>query len=268
MSVPCIACIGIIGKEVSLCPSILFPSPPVPRLPAYPRRPLHISFSRPPRLTQLFLLCFPFRTKQDNPLHISLFPPYTPPQPPTTIPGLNPKPPPSPSASTLLDFSFLLNASLDIFDARSRDRSRIDQDLGLLQHIDERLSIWGHLTATGVKFAIIVDAWGKDGVSAGVKGMLERSGTADSSLSASSSLAGDGRGGGGKKGGKGGGAQVQAQDLKVAFKTLQTAWIRLLGNPFFVLEEGVKGAQGITSKRFVGEVRRVGEGWRPGLTVL
>lgn len=112
-----------------------------------------------------------------------------------------------------------------------------------------------------MKFAIIVDAWGKEGVSGGVKGMLERSGTSES--------LGEGRG---KKGGKGAGGQVQAQDLKVAFKALQTAWIRLVGNPFFVLDEGPRGGRGgrgaITSKRFEGEVRRVGEGWRPGVTTL
>lgn len=83
--------------------------------------------------------------KQDNPLHIALFPPYT------TIPGAH------------LEFSFHLNASLDIFQIRTRDRARVDQDLGLLQMIDERLSIWGWETGTGARFAIIVDAWGRTG---------------------------------------------------------------------------------------------------------
>lgn len=39
----------------------------------------------------------------------------------------------------------------------------MDQDLGCLQHVDERLSIYGWETGTGARFAIIVDAWGKDG---------------------------------------------------------------------------------------------------------
>lgn len=82
---------------------------------------------------------------QDNPLHIALFPPHT----------------RTPSAH--LEFSFLLNASLDIFDARARDRNQIDQDLGMLQMVDERLSIWGWETGTGTRFAIVVDAWGKGG---------------------------------------------------------------------------------------------------------
>ncbi len=39
----------------------------------------------------------------------------------------------------------------------------MDQDLGCLQHVDERLSIYGWETGTGARFAIIVDTWGKDG---------------------------------------------------------------------------------------------------------
>lgn len=91
---------------------------------------------------------------QDNPLHIALFPPHT----------------STPSAH--LEFSFLLNASLDIFDARARDRNRVDQDLGLLQTVDERLSIWGWETGTGTRFAVVVDAWGKGGTK-GVRGVSD-----------------------------------------------------------------------------------------------
>lgn len=90
---------------------------------------------------------------QDNPLHISVFPSHN----------------STPRAH--LEYSFLLNASLDIFDLRSRDRNRVDQDLGLLQIIDERLSIWGWETGTGARFAIVIDAWGGDGVEGrGAKG--------------------------------------------------------------------------------------------------
>lgn len=72
-----------------------------------------------------------------------------------------------------LEYSFLLNASLDIFELRTRDRNRVDQDLGMLQAVDERLSIWGWETGTGTKFAIVVDMWGKEGrpsTGFGVKG--------------------------------------------------------------------------------------------------
>jgi len=82
---------------------------------------------------------------QGNPLHIALFPPHL----------------ASPSAS--LEFSFLLNSSLDIFDAHARDHNRVDQDLGMLQAVDERLSIWGWETGTGARFAVVVDAWGRGG---------------------------------------------------------------------------------------------------------
>lgn len=72
---------------------------------------------------------------QDNPLHISLFPPYS---------------------DATIEFSFLLNACLDIFDIRCKQTS-IDQYLGLLHAIDERLAAYGWLTTTGVKLVIIVD---------------------------------------------------------------------------------------------------------------
>lgn len=77
---------------------------------------------------------------QDNPLHIALFPPYT---------------------DATIEFSFLLNSCLDIFEIR-RKQTSIDQDLGLLHAIDERLSAYGWLTTTGVKLLIIVDLLGSD----------------------------------------------------------------------------------------------------------
>lgn len=84
--------------------------------------------------------------QQDNPLHVALFPPHT----------ANP--------SAQLDFSFILNSALDIFDLRARDKSRVDQDLGLLHAVDERLSVWGWETGTGTKFVIVLDMWGREGV--------------------------------------------------------------------------------------------------------
>lgn len=62
-----------------------------------------------------------------------------------------------------------------------------------------------------------------------------------------------------------------------AFKALQTAYIRLLQNPFYVPDEHtpIAVAQGkgngngeITSQKFLREVRRIGDGWRPGLNVI
>ena len=56
--------------------------------------------------------------------------------------------------------SFLLNSCLDIFDIRQNNNT-IDQDLGLLQAVDERLATYGWLTNTGVKFVIVVDMAGR-----------------------------------------------------------------------------------------------------------
>ena len=39
----------------------------------------------------------------------------------------------------------------------------MDQDLGCLQNVDQRLSIWGWETGTGARFAIVIDIWGKEG---------------------------------------------------------------------------------------------------------
>ncbi|KAG8528120.1 uncharacterized protein KY384_007036 [Bacidia gigantensis] len=182
------------------------------------------------------IACIGVIGKHDNPLHIALFPPY------------------EGQKSALLDFSFLLNASLDIFDARSRDRNRVDQDLGMLQAIDERLSIWGWQTGTGVRFAIIIDTWGKEG-----KPVIKRKGTNDSK---------DGKGVAGRV--------VQNADMKPAFKALQTAYIRLLQNPFFTPDEHTpmavahgrgKGAE-IKSKKFINEVQQIGQRWTTGLSTL
>lgn len=58
-----------------------------------------------------------------------------------------------------------------------------------------------------------------------------------------------------------------------AFRALQIAYIRLLQNPFYTPDEhtpmGAKGKGGeITSKKFIAEVRRIGESWKPGMAVV
>ncbi|KAL8857363.1 MAG: hypothetical protein Q9178_006129 [Gyalolechia marmorata] len=156
--------------------------------------------------------------KHDNPLHISVFPPH------------------SAAQGAYLEFSFLLNASLDIFELRTGDHNRVDQDLGMLQAVDERLSIWGWQTGTGTKFAVIVDMWGKQG----------RPST---------------------------GLGIKGDDVKPVFKALQTAYIRLLQNPFYTPDDHTpmaavnsRGSAGeITSKKFITEVKRIGDNWKPGL---
>lgn len=60
----------------------------------------------------------------------------------------------------MLDMSFLLNSCLDIFEIRQNNKT-IEQDLGLLQAIDERLATYGWLTNTGIKLIIVVDMAGR-----------------------------------------------------------------------------------------------------------
>jgi trafficking protein particle complex subunit 2 len=76
---------------------------------------------------------------QDHPLHVTVFPPFR---------------------ESRLRFLILINSCLDIFDLRARN-TFIDQDLGLLQALDERLAVYGWLTNTGVKILIIVDLAGR-----------------------------------------------------------------------------------------------------------
>jgi len=62
-----------------------------------------------------------------------------------------------------------------------------------------------------------------------------------------------------------------------AFRALQSAYIRLLQNPFYVPDDhtpmavasGGKGKGGkITSQKFIKEVERIGNNWRPGLSAV
>ncbi|KAL8683607.1 MAG: hypothetical protein Q9186_000379 [Xanthomendoza sp. 1 TL-2023] len=150
------------------------------------------------------IACIGLLGKHGNPLHISIFAPHD------AVQGAH------------LEFSFLLNASLDIFELRTQDRNRVDQDLGMLQAVDERLSIWGWETGTGVKFAVVVDMWGNEG----------RPST---------------------------GFGVKGEDVKP--------------NPFYTPDDhapmatskGGGSAGEITSKKFITEVKRIGDNWKPGL---
>ncbi|KAJ5474810.1 hypothetical protein N7475_004376 [Penicillium sp. IBT 31633x] len=170
------------------------------------------------------IACIGVIGKADNPLHISLFPPYT---------------------DSTIEFSFLLNSCLDIFDIRCKQTS-IDQDLGLLHAIDERLAAYGWLTTTGVKLLIIVDSFGQEDASAGKQAGPAINGLRDS-------------------------------DMKPAFRALQTAYIQLLQNPFYSPDEhvpipgnkaaSVAACQPISNRKFIADVKRIGESWAPGTAV-
>ncbi|KAL3473736.1 Sedlin [Aspergillus californicus] len=171
------------------------------------------------------IACIGVIGKADNPLHTSLFPPYI---------------------NSSIEFSFLLNSSLDIFEIRQKQTS-IDQDLGLLHAVDERLASFGWMTTTGVKFIIITDMIG------------DLSSTVDINPR--------------------GGARpsFRESDLKPAFRALQTAYIQLLQNPFYFPDDEITLPDGaiqsaksphITDRKFIAEINRVGNSWAPGITNL
>ncbi|KAJ5570369.1 uncharacterized protein N7459_009799 [Penicillium hispanicum] len=167
------------------------------------------------------IACIGLIGKADNPLHISLFPPYS---------------------EATIDFSFLLNSCLDIFEIR-RKQTFIDQDLGLLHAVDERLAAYGWLTTTGVKILVIVDLFGPENPNSGKLAGSAVSGLRDS-------------------------------DLKTVFRELQSAYIQLLQNPFYSPDNHTpapgaapslaSACQPISNKRFIADVKRIGETWAPG----
>lgn len=179
------------------------------------------------------IACIGIIGQHDNPLNITLFPPHE---------------------SEELEMHFLLNSSLDIFDIRLKSKP-LDQDLGLLHAIDERLATYGWLTNTGIKFIIAID-------------MLGRPSTAPSNteaLSASNIIQNPPPVLG-----------LRDADLKPAFKAIQSAYVSLLMNPFYIPEMrtptqafAVTGRNPeITSRKFRGEMERIGRAWYPGIVVV
>jgi trafficking protein particle complex subunit 2 len=88
--------------------------------------------------------CIGFIGRSNNPLHISLFP--------ATGTGYE-------ADRDKLQYSFMLNSCLDIFEARMPTKG-LTQDFGLLHALDERIAMYGWLTNTGVKIVIVVDMEG------------------------------------------------------------------------------------------------------------
>ena len=82
--------------------------------------------------------------RNNNPLHISLFP--------SIGTGYE-------AERDSLEFSFMLNSCLDIFEARMPSKG-LTHDFGLLHALDERIAMYGWMTNTGVKLVIVVDMEG------------------------------------------------------------------------------------------------------------
>ncbi|RMX74725.1 hypothetical protein D0869_12309 [Hortaea werneckii] len=192
--------------------------------------------------------------RHNNPLHISLFPstttnsPSSPDRPGETVPQ---------HGRDKLEFSFMLNSSLDIFEARMPSKG-IGHDFGLLHALDERIAMYGWLLNTGVKLIIVVDMEGASG-KAGMGGVNGAGlGLRGGDLTPGRKL-----------------VLISGNLCQKAFQALQTAYIRLLRNPFYVpddhdpkLAKEKRGSLQVTSPRFIKEVERIGKAWYPGISVI
>lgn len=185
--------------------------------------------------------------RSNNPLHISLFP--------AVASGPNGRDEPRDK----LEYSFMLNTSLDIFEARAQTKT-IGHDFGLLQALDERIAMYGWLTNTGVKLVIVVDMEGRpadqrDAGKSAILGLRNSDLTPVSIAVCSTAFHG-------------------LTDVSQAFQALQTAYIRLLRNPFYNPDDHdprinkTVGSLQITSPNFIKEVDRIGRSWYPGNPTL
>lgn len=168
---------------------------------------------------------------QDNPLHISVFPPHE-------------------SSESRLEMSFLLHTCLDILDLR-RSTKLVEQDLGLLQAVDERIATYGYLTNTGIKFIVVVDMTGRPPPPLSEEQQLQRRNIPPV-------------------------VGLRDSDVKPAFRAIHQAYVGLMLNPFYIPDDRTpmeqmqysgKGAK-ITSKKFKAEMERIGKSWTPGIASL
>ncbi|KAI2624846.1 snare-like protein [Hypoxylon sp. NC1633] len=216
------------------------------------------------------IACLGVIGRNNNPLHITVFPSYD--------AATNTHSP----LRTPLQFSLLLSSTLDIFEARTRRSAgsqsgssaaassttpMLSGDYGLLHAVDERLAAYGFETNTGVKFVAVVDMRGR--VSAGGIANVGASAAGAGSVGGAGAGAGSGSGAGVR-----GGVGLRETELRVVFRAMQTAYVRLLQNPFYDPDEHAPllpaggGGKRITSRKFAEEMRRIGESWTPGVTNL
>ncbi|RKU49670.1 hypothetical protein DL546_009778 [Coniochaeta pulveracea] len=184
------------------------------------------------------IACLGVIGRNNNPLHITIFPSHD----PATNTSRQP-------VRTPLQFSLLLSSCLDVFDLRLRSTTGpVSGDLGLLHAVDERLAAYGYETNTGVRFIVVVDMRGRraDG-----RLLAERVGKGAAGAAA---------------------VGLREGEMKPVFKAMQTAYIKLLQNPFYDPDEhsppnGVGGKK-ITSRTFAEDMKRIGESWIPGVNAL
>ncbi|KAK6844844.1 hypothetical protein PG995_014954 [Apiospora arundinis] len=201
------------------------------------------------------IACLGVIGRNNNPLHTTILPTTTDPQTGRPAPLRTP-----------LQFSLLLSSTLDIFESRARhavaSNTLLSGDFGLLHAVDDRLAAYGFETNTGV------NQEGEEEPGRPAASALRAGGTAGGA-------GGAGAGGAGATGAVGtgpaavvGAVGLRDGELKVVFRAMQTAYVRLLQNPFYDPEEGAKAGQlqqkRITSRRFAEEMRRIGDKWVPG----
>ncbi|KAK7992902.1 hypothetical protein PG984_007885 [Apiospora sp. TS-2023a] len=208
------------------------------------------------------IACLGVIGRNNNPLHTTILPTTTDPQTGRLAPLRTP-----------LQFSLLLSSTLDIFESRARhavaSNTLLSGDFGLLHAVDDRLAAYGFETNTGVKFVAVVDMRGR--ILSGVGG--KPAAGAGGGVSSPGGGVGAAGTGGAAASGTGpssvvGAVGLRDGELKVVFRAMQTAYVRLLQNPFYDPEEGAKAGQlqqkRITSRRFAEEMRRIGDKWVPG----
>lgn len=177
---------------------------------------------------------------------------------------------------TPLQFSLILCGTLDIFAQRPSGTASGSVTSGtaasgaslsgasdaagllLLHALDDRLAVYGYETNTGVKLVAVVDMRGRRGGSVG-SGVQGSGGAGGGSTSSSS------------RGALGGSVVgLRETELKPVFKAMQSAYVRLLQNPFYDPDEHSPptghGGKKIVSRRFTEDMQRIGEAWMPGST--
>ncbi|CAK7262995.1 hypothetical protein SEPCBS119000_000258 [Sporothrix epigloea] len=207
------------------------------------------------------IACLGVIGRNGNPLHISIFPSYD-----AATNSLIP-------IRTPLQFSLILCGTLDIFALRpsgtasgagtsgaaSNPNGPSDATGLLLLHaVDDRLAVYGYETNTGAKFVAVVDMCGRRGgsVAGGNASMSGSAGAGSSSPGSRGALGGNVVG-------------LRESEVKPIFKAMQSAYVRLLQNPFYDPDEhsppSGQGGKSIISKRFAGDMQRIGEAWIPGI---
>ncbi|PGH04748.1 hypothetical protein AJ79_06969 [Helicocarpus griseus UAMH5409] len=160
-----------------------------------------------------------------------------------------------PHEDSRLELSLLLNSCLDLFEIRRR-HTAVDQDLGLLHAFDERFAAYGWLTNTDVKFLIVVDMDGKPLTAVDKKKAAPLVGLRDSDLKP---------------------AINHPNVVGQAFRALQTAYIKLLQNPFYQADGATPVGRTtmltsdhfkMANNRFIEEIRHIGECWTVGITSI